>query len=109
MVEKARRTRVEESRPDADPAWEVFARDEADDPLRYVGTVRADDADAAHERATKSFCWYAEAVWVCPTAEVRKFSVDATAEREKTPDEGDGPEKRREEGGRCGRCSPGLR
>ncbi|MFC4450186.1 Htur_1727 family rSAM-partnered candidate RiPP [Halorussus aquaticus] len=82
MVEKARRAKVEESRPDADPAWEILARDEADDPPRYVGTVRAADAEAAHEEATRLFCWYAHEVWVCPAREIRKFSADAEEETE---------------------------
>ncbi|NEU57087.1 Htur_1727 family rSAM-partnered candidate RiPP [Halorussus sp. MSC15.2] len=80
MVEKARRAKVEESRPDADPAWEILARDDADDPPRYVGTVRAADAETAHEEATRLFCWYAHEVWVCPTGEIRKFSADAAAD-----------------------------
>lgn len=82
MVEKARRARVERRRPDAEPAWEVFARDEEGDPPRYVGSVRAEDAEAAHEEATRLFCWYAHEVWVCPTTEMRRFSADAVPEDE---------------------------
>jgi len=77
MVEKARRGRVEESRGDAEPTWEVFARDEAGDDPRYVGRVRADDADTAHAEASRLFCWYADEVWVCPTEEIRKYAADA--------------------------------
>ncbi|UPV73654.1 Htur_1727 family rSAM-partnered candidate RiPP [Halorussus limi] len=85
MVEKARRARVEESRPDAeaesgadaDREWEILAREGADDPPRYVGTVRAEDAAAAHEEATRLFCWYDREVWVCPAGAIRRFSADA--------------------------------
>lgn len=88
MVEKARRVRVEESRPDAegesdadaDREWEILAREEADDPPRYVGTVRAEDAEAAHEEATRLFCWYDHEVWVCPAGEIRRFAADADDE-----------------------------
>ncbi|WP_132059992.1 Htur_1727 family rSAM-partnered candidate RiPP [Halorussus amylolyticus] len=78
MVEKARRVAVEDSRDDAGPAWEVFVRDDEDDPPRYVGAIRATDADAAHEEATRLFAWYATEVWVCPASEIRRFSADAT-------------------------------
>lgn len=97
MVEKARRARVEEPRPDADPSWEVFAREEADDPLRYVGAVRADDAEEAHERATRLFCWYDDEVWVCPAAEMRKFSTSEGAEGEELAVPESGSESRTHE------------
>jgi rSAM-partnered protein len=85
MVEKARRARVEESRPDAEgefdadakSEWEILAREGSDDPPRYVGTVRAEDAEDAHEEATRLFCWYDSEVWVCPAEAIRRFSVDA--------------------------------
>ena len=62
------------------PAWSR-RRDEADDPPRYVGTVRAEDARAAREEATRLFCWYAHEVWVCPAKEVRRFSEADPKER----------------------------
>lgn len=80
MVEKARRAAVEESRPDADSAWEVFAREDEGDSLRYVGTVRAESAEEAHAEATRLFCWYDHEVWVCPSESIRKFSADAEPE-----------------------------
>jgi rSAM-partnered protein len=82
MVEKARRAKVERPRPDADPAWEVFARDDEGDFLRYVGTVRAEDADEAHRETTRLFCWYAYEVWVCPADEMQKFSADAAVDED---------------------------
>lgn len=75
MVEKARRAEVEEST--SDPTWEVFAREASGDPVRHVGALRAEDARDAHAEATRLFCWYADEVWVCPSAEVEKFSVAA--------------------------------
>ncbi|WP_276301170.1 Htur_1727 family rSAM-partnered candidate RiPP [Halorussus lipolyticus] len=92
MVEKARRVEVEEGRPDADPEWEILARDEPGDPPRYVGTVRAEDAGEAHEEATRLFCWYAHEVWVCPTDEIRRFSAaeenEAVERPQAVPDSG---------------------
>ncbi|WP_135830438.1 Htur_1727 family rSAM-partnered candidate RiPP [Halorussus halobius] len=75
MVEKARRAEVEEPRPDS--TWAVFAREDAGDPVRHVGTLPAGDAREAHAEATRLLCWYADEVWVCPSESVRKFSVDA--------------------------------
>jgi len=95
MVEKARRAPVEESRPagddesasdaEGDREWEILAREEADSQPRYVGTVRAGDAAAAHEEATRLFCWYDHEVWVCPASEIRRFSV-AQSEESEPPD-----------------------
>mgnify|MGYP006275569471 CR=1 FL=1 len=97
MVEKARRALVGDDEPDAesdfgadaesdeenaDREWEVLAREETDSSPRYVGTVRADDAAAAHEEATRLFCWYDHEVWVCPASEIRRFSADEVASSE---------------------------
>src|SRR6056297_3622594 len=96
MVEKARRAPVGESRsggddePDTagesgaggDREWEILAREEADSSPRYVGTVRAEDAGAAHEEATRLFCWYDHEVWVCPAGAIRRFSADEVASSE---------------------------
>ncbi|WP_115862884.1 Htur_1727 family rSAM-partnered candidate RiPP [Halorussus litoreus] len=79
MVEKPRRAEVEERRPDAETAWEVFARNEDGDPVRYVGEVRAENAEDAHAEATRLFCWYAHELWVCPSDEIRRFSADAAS------------------------------
>jgi rSAM-partnered protein len=83
MVEKARRAEVERCR--ADDEWEVLARDEPDAPVRYVGRVRAADAESAHEEATRLWCWYASEVWVCPAREVRTFSVEAAESNDADP------------------------
>jgi rSAM-partnered protein len=64
-------------RPRADDgtAFEVFVRDDADEPLRHVGSVTAADAETAYERATRLFAWYADDVWVCPAGEFTRFST----------------------------------
>lgn len=82
MVEKARRARVEESRPDADPEWEVLARESEGESLRYVGSVPAPDPEAAHAETTRLFCWFDDEVWLCPAGDVRKFSTAAAEDRE---------------------------
>ncbi|WP_134670337.1 Htur_1727 family rSAM-partnered candidate RiPP [Halorussus marinus] len=90
MVEKARRAKVGPARADPDRTWEVFARDEAGDDPRYVGRVRAGDADAAHAEASRLFCWYAAEVWVVPSAAIRTYAVDAAGESESAlPETGD--------------------
>ncbi|WP_135851286.1 Htur_1727 family rSAM-partnered candidate RiPP [Halorussus salinus] len=93
MVEKARRAPVGDDEPDAerdfgadeenaDREWEILAREEADSQPRYVGTVRAEDAEAAHEEATRLFCWYDHEILVCPASAIRRFSADAVASSE---------------------------
>lgn len=81
MVEKATRHRVTDE-PRAADAWEVFVRDDEGDQLRHVGSVVADSAADAHERATRLFAWYADDVWVAPADAVERFTVS----------EGDGAE-----------------
>ncbi|ELZ48795.1 hypothetical protein C464_05265 [Halorubrum coriense DSM 10284] len=60
--------------------FEVFVREAESDPLRHVGTVAAPTPDAAHEEASKLFAWYARDVWVCPAAEVSRFSAESLAD-----------------------------
>jgi rSAM-partnered protein len=76
-------TVAERPRADEGTAFEVFVRDDAEDPLRHVGSVTAEDAEGAYERATRLFAWYADDVWVCPAGEFARFSthdLDAAAE-----------------------------
>lgn len=81
MVEKPIRSKVENERASATPRWEVFVRDAETEPLSYVGTVVAPDEDAAHERASRLFGWYAVDVWLCPAADVVRYSAqEGTAE-----------------------------
>ena len=78
MVEKADRRKVEHDAQDGSPSeWEVFCRDEPSDPLRHVGSVVADDADEAHDHASRLFGWYATDIWVCPAESVTRFSARA--------------------------------
>jgi rSAM-partnered protein len=91
MVEKAERSEVgTEPRGDPTREWEVFVREDADDPLRHVGSVSAPDAEIAHEQASRLFAWYAEGLWLCPAEEVHRFSThdlgeDAAEEETELP------------------------
>jgi rSAM-partnered protein len=75
-------------RPRADDgtAFEVFVRDEVDEPLRHVGSVAAADAESAYERATRLFAWDVDDVWVSPaTAFTRYTTHDLDADAEPAP------------------------
>lgn len=92
MVEKADRSEVgTEPRGDPTREWEVFVRDDGDDPLRHVGSVSAPDAEIAHEQAGRLFAWYAEDLWLCPADEVRRFSTHDLASEGET-ETGESPE-----------------
>ena len=86
MVEKTDRTEDANGPRSADGRrFEVFVREEESDPLRHVGTVAAPTPEVAHEEASKLFAWYARDVWVCPAAEVSRYSAESLA--------GDEPER----------------
>lgn len=76
MVEKEDRSRVGEA-PRGDPTreWEVFVREDDEEPLRHVGSVSAPDAEVAREQSSRLFGWYADDLWLCPADEVRRFST----------------------------------
>jgi len=97
MVEKADRSAVgDEPRGDPGRQWEVFVREDPEDPLRHVGSVAAPEASVAREQASKLFAWYAEDLWLCPAEEVRRFSTHSlepsTEEGQAAPREPDAPE-----------------
>ena len=80
MVEKTDRSEDANGPRSADGRrFEVFVREAESDPLRHVGTVAAPTPDAAHEEASKLFAWYARDVWVCPAAEVSRYSAESLA------------------------------
>ena len=80
MVEKTDRSENANGPRSADGRrFEVFVREEESDPLRHVGTVAAPTPDVAHEEASKLFAWYARDVWVCPAAEVSRYSAASLA------------------------------
>jgi len=88
MVETADRSAVgEEPRGDPTREWELFVRDDADDPLRHVGSVSAPDAATAREQASRLFAWYADDLWVCPADEVRRFSTHDLSEDDESTNE----------------------
>ncbi|RLM72825.1 Htur_1727 family rSAM-partnered candidate RiPP [Halorubrum sp. Atlit-26R] len=81
MVEKTDRSEDANGVRSADGRrFEVFVREAESDPLRHVGTVAAPTPDAAHEEASKLFAWYARDVWVCPAAEVSRYSAESLAD-----------------------------
>ncbi|SFR30960.1 MULTISPECIES: Htur_1727 family rSAM-partnered candidate RiPP [Halorubrum] len=83
MVEKTSRSEDANGPRSADGRrFEVFVREAESDPLRHVGTVAAPTPDVAHEEASKLFAWYARDVWVCPAAEVSRYSAASLADQE---------------------------
>ena len=75
MVEPESRSRVDsQRRATPNPQWEVFVREEETAPLRHVGSVAAESADAAHEHASRLFGWYAVDIWLTPAESVARFS-----------------------------------
>ena len=79
-------------RADDETAFEVFVRDDADEPLRHVGSVAAEDETDAYERATRLFAWHADDVWVAPAGAFDRFTthgLDADADPAPTGVAGD--------------------
>ncbi|TKX42712.1 MULTISPECIES: Htur_1727 family rSAM-partnered candidate RiPP [unclassified Halorubrum] len=88
MVEKTDRTEDANGPRSADGRrFEVFVREAESDPIRHVGTVAAPTPDVAHEEASKLFAWYARDVWVCPAAEVSRYSAESLAVDADGPDD----------------------
>lgn len=95
MVEKPERERVPSGRrAPTGREWEVFLRDDPGDPLRHVGSVRAFDADEAHESASRLFGWYATDIWVTPADEVHRYVADSLSDESEPVDSADGSEER---------------
>lgn len=73
-------------RADDETAFEVFVREDADEPLRHVGSVAAEDESGAYERATRLFAWHADDVWVAPAGAFERFTThDLDDEAEPAP------------------------
>lgn len=86
MVDPPVRYRVDgEPSSGDDREWEAFVRDGEGDPLRRAGSVRAPSVEEAYELATRLFAWYARDVWVCPTAEIARYSTDGPEDAEPVP------------------------
>jgi rSAM-partnered protein len=66
--------RVDEPRGDETPEWEVFLRDDPSEPLRHAGSVSAPTASVAYDHASSLFGWAADTLWLCPAAEVARFT-----------------------------------
>ena len=82
MVEKTNRYRVGDQPRDAvEQEWEIFIRDDTDDPLQHAGSISAPTADVAHIQATKLFGWYATDIWLCPASDVRRYSTHTLDEQ----------------------------
>ncbi len=97
-LEKASRACVgEEPRGDPHEEWEVFVRGDETDRLRHVGSVAAPTADEAHEHASRLFGWFASDVWICPAAEMHRFSTHSLGEPGPTATPEDGTESRTQE------------
>jgi len=72
-------TCVDDPRGDRTREWELFVRDAPGEPLRHAGSVSAPTAEIAREQATRLFGWTAEALWLCPADETRRFAADGVA------------------------------
>lgn len=92
MVERPDRARVDSA--DRGREWEVFVRSEEPDPLRHVGSVRADAADDAYVLASRLFAWYAEDVWLCPADETHRYTTHDLADARTPPPPPAGDESR---------------
>lgn len=78
VIEPPDRYHVEiESSNGEDGEWVAFVREDAGDPLRHVGSVRAQSADEAYALAVRLFAWYANEIWVCPVEAVTRYTADA--------------------------------
>ena len=98
MVEKARRNEVgDRPRGGDEREWEVFVREDADDPMRHVGSVSAPSPEVAHEQATRLFEWFATDVWICPADETHRFSTHGLDDEAKPAPHPDGAEGRTHE------------
>lgn len=76
MVEKAHRARIGDYPRDArEQEWEVFVREDGDEPLQHVGSITAPDSEMAHEQASRLFAWYATDVWICPADAIARYST----------------------------------
>lgn len=85
MVEPTERRRLsDDDRAPNAREWELFVRSDGGDPLRHVGSVRAADVDGAYELASRLFAWHADDVWVCPSAEVTRYTTHELAEEAAT-------------------------
>jgi len=56
--------------------WEVLIREAAEEPLRHVGSVTADDREGAREQAEALFEEYV-ALWLCPAEAVSRHTAAA--------------------------------
>ncbi|ELY38409.1 Htur_1727 family rSAM-partnered candidate RiPP [Natronorubrum tibetense] len=97
MVEKARRERVAtDDRGNPTQQWDVFCRDEPDEPLRHVGSVAAASGTEAHEHASRLFGWSAVDVWLCPADDVERYSTRGLESDADEPHDRDDPDERDE-------------
>lgn len=65
-----------------DGEWEVFVREETDDPLVHVGSVTAETDDQARREAKRLFDWHARDIWLCPGDAVERCTVTASERQE---------------------------
>lgn len=98
MVERPDRERVDDGdRAPRGREWEVFVREDAAEPLRHAGSVRAPTPEAAHGVASRLFGWYASDLWICPSAAVARYtSHDLAEDRTPTPEPVDEEPRTRE-------------
>ncbi|WP_233255114.1 Htur_1727 family rSAM-partnered candidate RiPP [Halopenitus persicus] len=89
-IETATRTAEAAPRATTERRWEVFVREDADEPMTHVGTITAPSPEVAHEEASTLFAWYARDLWVCPSDETYRYSSETLGseyEDQETSDE----------------------
>jgi rSAM-partnered protein len=96
MAEPTERRRLDDGdRAPNGEEFEVFVRSDGSDPMRHAGSVRAADVDGAYEIASRLFAWHADDVWLCPSAEVTRFSTHELADDASPADRSTDPEEPR--------------
>ena len=100
--ESPRFERLDEPRGDRTREWELFVREESEDPLRHAGSVSAPTAEVAREQATTLFGFGVETLWLCPADETHRFVAEdvALSDRAETY-EGETTGGERADGGRA--------
>ncbi len=98
MAEPTERRRIEDGdRAPNGREFEVFVREGGSDPMRHVGSVRAADVDGAYVIASRLFAWHADDVWICPSADVTRYTTHDLAddtERVDRPTDAEEPRNR---------------
>ncbi len=95
MAGPTRRRIDDDDRAPSGREFEVFVRSDGTDPMRHAGSVRAADVDGAYELASRLFAWHADDVWICPSAEMTRYTTHDLAANAATVEGTTDPEEPR--------------